>query len=206
MAATAAHYTPRTKIRLLGFLRKKYFKEQSFLLDRGDTREAVKAIDVNYPGFAQDVADAESRGLRFAIFKNGKNIGQEELDLGGARDLWFIPVIQGSKRAGLLQTVIGVALIVVASFMTAGTAATAVMGAGIANTAGGVIQILSPQVKGCRRVPRQKTYQVTLSAQPRTLPLVVTQFQSVSVSADGAVQLSLPRSARRTRHERARKN
>lgn len=159
MAATAAHYTPRTKIRLLGFLRKKYFKEQSFLLDRGDTREAVKAIDVNYPGFAQDVADAESRGLRFAIFKNGKNIGQEELDLGGARDLWFIPVIQGSKRAGLLQTVIGVALIVVASFMTAGTAATAVMGAGIANTAGGVIQMLSPQVKG-----------LSQSAAPENLP------------------------------------
>lgn len=148
MAATVAHYTPRTKIRLLGFLRKKYFKEQSFLLDRGDTREAVKAIDVNYPGFAQDVADAESRGLRFAIFKNGKNIGQDELDLGGARELWFVPVIQGSKRAGLLQTVIGVALIVVASFMTAGAAATAVMGAGIANTAGGVIQMLSPQIKG----------------------------------------------------------
>ncbi|WP_416771782.1 tail assembly protein [Pseudomonas sp. RHF3.3-3] len=148
MAATAAHYTPRTKVRLLGFLRKKYFKTQSFLLDRGDTKEAVKAIDVNYPGFAKDVAEAESRGLRFAIFKNGKNIGQDELDLGGARELWFVPVIHGSKRAGLLQTVIGVALIVVASFMTAGAAATAVMGAGIANTAGGVIQMLSPQAGG----------------------------------------------------------
>lgn len=148
MAATAAHYTPRTTVRLGGFLRRKYFKEQSFLLDRGDPREAVKAIDVNYPGFAQDVADAESRGLRFAVFKNGRNIGEEELGMGGARELRFVPVVHGSKRAGLLQTVIGVALIVVASFMTAGAAATAVMGAGIANTAGGVIQMLSPQAGG----------------------------------------------------------
>ncbi|WP_144967389.1 tail assembly protein [Pseudomonas sp. DE0010] len=147
MAATAAHYTPRTKVRLGGFLRKKYFKEQSFLLDRGDPKEAVKAIDVNYPGFAQDVADAESRGLRFAVFKNGKNIGQDELDLGGARELWFLPVIQGSKRAGVLQTVIGVVLIIASFFVAPGSQA-AFLAAGIGSTAGGVIQMLSPQASG----------------------------------------------------------
>lgn len=147
MAATAAHYTPRTKVRLGGFLRKKYFKEQSFLLDRGDPKEAVKAIDVNYPGFAQDVADAESRGLRFAVFKNGKNIGQDELDLGGARELWFLPVIQGSKRAGVLQTVIGVVLIIASFFVAPGSQA-AFLAAGIGSTAGGVIQMLSPQAGG----------------------------------------------------------
>ena len=147
MAATAAHYTPRTKVRLLGFLRKKYFKTQSFLLDRGDTKEAVKAIDANYPGFAKDVADAESRGLRFAIFKNGRNIGQDELDLGGARELWFVPVIQGSKRAGVLQTVIGIVLII-ASFVVAPGSQAAFLAAGIGSTAGGVIQMLSPQAKG----------------------------------------------------------
>lgn len=144
MAATAAHYTPRTKVRLLGFLRKKYFKTQSFLLDRGDTKEAVKAIDVNYPGFAKDVADAESRGLRFAIFKNGKNIGQDELDLGGARELWFVPVIQGSKRAGLLQTVIGAALIV---FGVIAQQPWAVQ-MGAAAAIGGAIQMISPQANG----------------------------------------------------------
>ncbi|WP_145191579.1 tail assembly protein [Pseudomonas sp. URMO17WK12:I11] len=143
MAATAAHYTPRTKVRLGGFLRKKYFKEQSFLLDRGDPREAVKAIDVNYPGFAQDVAKAGSRGLRFAVFKNGKNIGEEELSLGGARELRFVPVIEGSKRAGLLQTIVGIALMVV-SPATGG----ATFAAGVALVAGGVMQLLSSQVRG----------------------------------------------------------
>ncbi len=158
MAATAAHYTPRTKVRLLGFLRKKYFKTQSFLLDRGDTKEAVKAIDANYPGFAKDVADAESRGLRFAIFKNGRNIGEDELDLGGARELWFVPVIHGSKRAGVLQTIIGVVLII-ASFFVAPGAQAGVLAAGVGSTAGGVIQMLSPQIGG-----------LSQSAAPENLP------------------------------------
>ncbi|MBF4209140.1 tail assembly protein [Pseudomonas donghuensis] len=155
MAATAAHYTPKTKIRLLGFLRKKYFKEQSFLLERGDTREAVKAIDVNYPGFAQDVADAESRGLRFAIFKNGKNIGEDELDLGGARELWFVPVVAGSKRAGSLQTVIGMALIVVGAVAQQPW----LVQMGAAAAIGGAIQMISPQAKG-----------LSQSAAPENLP------------------------------------
>ncbi len=158
MAATAAHYTPRTKIRLLGFLRKKYFKEQSFLLDRGDAKEAVKAIDVNYPGFSRDVAEAEGRGLRFAIFKNGKNIAEDELGMGGARELWFVPVVTGSKRAGLLQTVLGAALIIASSFASGGLAA-GLMGAGVANVAGGVIQMLSPQAGG-----------LSQSAAPENLP------------------------------------
>lgn len=162
MAATAAHYTPRTKVRLLGFLRKKYFKIQSFLLDRGDTKEAVKAIDVNYPGFAKDVADAESRGLRFAIFKNGKNIGQDELDLGGARELWFVPVIHGSKRAGTLQTIVGAVMVVVGAVATAmggGAFGIPLMKMGAVIGVGGVIQMLSPQAQG-----------LSMSGSPENMP------------------------------------
>ncbi|GLO23880.1 tail assembly protein [Pseudomonas putida] len=147
MAATAIDYAPKTKIRLGGFLGKKYGKHHHFLLERGDAKEAAKALDANYPGFARDLAEAEGRGLRFAVFKNGKNIGEGDLDRGGARELWFVPVIHGSKRGGLLQTVLGVALIVAASFASGGLAA-GLMGAGIANVAGGVLQMLSPQAAG----------------------------------------------------------
>ncbi|MGE8051734.1 tail assembly protein [Pseudomonas monteilii] len=147
MTAAVINYTPKTKIRLGGFLGKKYGKHHHFLLERGDAKEAAKALDANYPGFARDLADAEGRGLRFAVFKNGKNIGEGDLDRGGARELWFVPVIHGSKRGGLLQTVLGVALIVAASFASGGLAA-GLMGAGIANVAGGVLQMLSPQAAG----------------------------------------------------------
>lgn len=155
MIATIAHYTPKTRIRLGGFLGKKYGKKHGFLLDRGDPKEAVKALDANHPGFARDLIEAKGRGLTFAIFKNGKNIGEDELDMGGARELWFVPVIAGSKRAGLLQTILGVVLIAV-SFIPGFQAAA---GPGIALVAGGVIQMLSPQAKG-----------LSQSAAPENLP------------------------------------
>ncbi|UVL59189.1 tail assembly protein [Pseudomonas sp. B21-032] len=157
MKATAAHYTPKTKIRLFGFLRKKYGKEHSYLLDRGDPREAAKAIDVNHPGFARDMVDAESRGLRFAIFKNGKNISEGDLDLGGARELWFVPVVAGSKRAGLLQTIIGAVIFVASSFVPGMQGWGHSLGASLA--LGGAIQMLSPQAKG-----------LSQSAAPENLP------------------------------------
>ncbi|WP_339465511.1 tail assembly protein [Pseudomonas capeferrum] len=143
MAASVIDHTPKTKIRLGGFLGKKYGKHHHFLLDRGDAKEAAKALNGNYPGFARDLADAEDRGLRFAVFKNGKNIGDGELDLGGARELWFVPVVHGSKRAGLLQTIVGIALIIAGPFTGGAT-----YGPGIALVAGGVIQMLSPQAAG----------------------------------------------------------
>ncbi|MBF8793491.1 tail assembly protein [Pseudomonas monteilii] len=153
MAATAAHYTLMTRIRLGGFVGKKYGKKHSFLLDRGDPKEAAKALDANHPGFARDLIEAEGRGLRFAVFKNGKNISEDELDMGGARELWFVPVIAGSKRAGFLQTIVG-AVLVAASLFGAPTAPL-----GIALMAGGVIQMLSPQAKG-----------LSQSAAPENLP------------------------------------
>lgn len=143
MTAAVIDYAPKTKIRLGGFLGKKYGKHHHFLLERGDAKEAAKALDANFPGFARDLADAEGRGLRFAVFKNGKNIGEGGLDLGGARELWFVPVVHGSKRAGLLQTIVGIALII-AGPPTGG----ATYGPGIALVAGGVIQMLSPQAAG----------------------------------------------------------
>ncbi|NIF28861.1 tail assembly protein [Pantoea sp. Tr-811] len=154
MAATAIDYAPRTKIRLYGFLGQKYGKHHNFLLGRRDSKEAIRALDVNNPGFARDLADAESRGIRFAVFKNGKNIGAGELDLGGAKELWFVPVVTGSKRAGLLQTIVGIALLIAGPFTGGAT-----YDPGIALFAGGVIQMLSPQATG-----------LTQSGSPENMP------------------------------------
>ncbi|MBA6111880.1 tail assembly protein [Pseudomonas asiatica] len=143
MTTAVIDYAPKTKIRLGGFLGKKYGKHHHFLLEHGNAKEAAKALDANYPGFARDLAGAEGRGLRFAVFKNGKNIGDGELDLGGARELWFVPVVHGSKRAGLLQTIVGITLIIAGPFTGGAT-----YGPGIALVAGGVIQMLSPQAAG----------------------------------------------------------
>ncbi|UEB94636.1 tail assembly protein [Pseudomonas sp. HN2] len=142
----ATNYGTKTRILLGGSAGKLFGREHVYELSTGDTREAVKAIDVNHPGFAKYLADAKMKGLEFAIFRNRKNIGEQELKMGGAKEIRIVPVIAGSKRAGLLQTILGVALIVMSPFTNGATLAP-----GIALAAGGVIQMLSPQATGLKQ-------------------------------------------------------
>ncbi|MGV6954717.1 tail assembly protein [Pseudomonas chlororaphis] len=152
--AMAANYGTKTRILLGGSAAKLFGREHIYELSTGDAREAVKAIDINHPGFVKYLADAKSKGLEFAVFRNRKNIGEKELKLGGAQEIRIVPVIAGSKRAGLLQTILGVALIVLSPFTNGATLAP-----GIALAAGGVIQMLSPQATGLKQ-----------SASPENLP------------------------------------
>ncbi|MVW90100.1 tail assembly protein [Pseudomonas sp. PB101] len=118
--------------------------------------EAVKALCVQIPGFERYLSNAKSRGIVFAVFRGKKNISQAELEYQGDGDIIIAPVIEGSKRAGVLQTIVGVALIVVAAVMTyasGGTAApltSGMMTMGAAMAFGGVIQMLSPVAKGLK--------------------------------------------------------
>ncbi|WP_432217491.1 tail assembly protein [Pseudomonas kribbensis] len=144
--AMATNYGTKTRILLGGSAGKLFGREHIYELSTGDTREAVKAIDVNHPGFAKYLADAKRKGLEFAVFRNRKNIGERELKLGGAQEIRIVPVIAGSKRAGLFQTVLGVVLIAMSSVTNGATLAP-----GIALAAGGVIQMLSPQATGLKQ-------------------------------------------------------
>ena len=152
MAATAAHYTPFTRIELTYQLAKKFGKVHSRLLDSGKGIEVFKALNRTLPGFEEEIKRLDRLGMRFAIYRNGKNAGLNELSLSGTRVLKIVPVISGSKRAGVLQTVVGAVLIALAYFNPfgafSGPAVSALYAAGIASTAGGVIQMLSPQAKG----------------------------------------------------------
>ncbi|YAF72727.1 tail assembly protein [Pseudomonas sp. G7(2022)] len=140
------NYGTKTRILLSGSAGKLFGREHIYELSTGDTREAVKAIDVNHPGFAKYLADAKRKGLEFAVFRNRKNIGERELKMGGAQEIRIVPVIAGSKRAGLFQTVLGVVLIAMSSVTNGATLAP-----GIALAAGGVIQMLSPQATGLKQ-------------------------------------------------------
>ncbi|MEI7052457.1 tail assembly protein [Pseudomonas koreensis] len=144
--AMATNYGTKTRILLGGSAGKLFGREHTYELSTGDTREAVKAIDVNNPGFAKYLADAKRKGLEFAVFRNRKNISERELKMGGAKEIRIVPVIAGSKRAGLFQTVLGVVLIAMSSVTNGATLAP-----GIALAAGGVIQMLSPQATGLKQ-------------------------------------------------------
>lgn len=144
--AMTTNFGNKTLILLGGSAGKLFGREHLYELSTGDVREAVKAVDVNHPGFVKYLADAKSKGLEFAVFRNRKNIGERDLKLGGAQEIRIVPVIAGSKRAGLLQTILGVALIVLSPFTNGATLAP-----GIALAAGGVIQMLSPQATGLKQ-------------------------------------------------------
>ena len=143
-----------TVIKLSGPLIREFGREHTRFLDTGSVQEAFSALRNTLPGFKEAIARLRALGMRFAIFRNRKNVGEDAFAGSGAREIRIVPVIAGSKRAGLLQTIVGVALMV-ASIWTGPTT----FQIGAALTLGGVAQMLSPQAKG-----------LSQSAAPETLP------------------------------------
>ncbi len=161
MSATAVHYSPMTTILLSGSLARRFGRSHRRQIDSGQGWEIFRALKATLEGFSEEIQKLGRMGMRFAIFRNRKNVGEKDLELGGTREIRIVPVVSGSKRAGILQTVLGVALIAIGFFAYGSTTAqgAALIAGGIASTAGGVIQMLSPQAKG-----------LSQSASPDNLP------------------------------------
>lgn len=68
MAATAAHYTPKTRVYLSGSLARKFFRYKDYQLDSGCANEGFKTLKNTVDGFAAEVARLARLGMRFAIF------------------------------------------------------------------------------------------------------------------------------------------
>ncbi|WP_313162508.1 tail assembly protein [Kosakonia cowanii] len=146
----------RTVIKLSGSMAQRFGRTHHRALSSAS--EVFRALSSTVDGFEDYLREARARGLDFVIFRDRRNIGQEEFSLLGPGDeLRIIPVIRGSKRAGIFQAVLGVALI--AGGIALGPAGAGLIGKGVAlNVAlvgasmalGGVVQLLSPQVAGMR--------------------------------------------------------
>lgn len=155
MVTAATNCLPKVEIKLVGRMWHGLEKTHHRCLDTGTAVEVFKALEVTVSGFKDEIRRLSRLGMRFAIFRNGKNIGEKELQLGGTRSLKIVPVISGSKRAGILQTVIGAVLIVAGTYFQQPWA----VQLGVGLVAGGVIQLLSPQASGLKQ-----------SASPDNLP------------------------------------
>lgn len=143
---------PMTRILLSGCLAQKFGRKYDRLLETGTTREAFSALQHTVDGFADFIRDSARSGLRFAIFRNRENINEDGFTLSGTTEIRIVPVISGSKRGGLLQTVVGIALIVASPFTGGAT-----LGIGIAMTLGGVIQMLTPIPKAASQQEQATT-------------------------------------------------
>ncbi|WP_072669722.1 tail assembly protein [Vibrio injensis] len=146
-----------TTILLSGSLAQRFGRQHSYHLDSGTTKEAFSALKNTVDGFEQFIKQQSKKGIRYAIFRNRENITDQDITMAGTREVRIVPVVDGSKRAGVLQTVLGVAIIAAAAIATGGVGAAFAAGAGawgtaasvgLAMTIGGVVQMISPQQKG----------------------------------------------------------
>lgn len=151
----AASYQPMTTIKLSGSLAATFGRVHRRSLDSGQTWEAFKALKATIAGFQEEIQRLDRLGMRFAIFRNRKNSSEDEFALGGTREIRIVPVVEGSKRGGGFQTVMGVVLIAAALignyFVPGNPISPYLLNAGVAMVIGGVIQMLSPQAGGLKQ-------------------------------------------------------
>lgn len=136
------------KIRLYGILAKKFGKE--FRLDVENTREAMRALCVQVPGFEHFMLHAHEQGLEFAVFQDKQNISETELDMStSAKVIKVVPKVKGA--GGVVQTIIGAVLVVVGAVMVfTGVGAplgVALIGAGVGMMVGGIAMMLMPKIE-----------------------------------------------------------
>ena len=128
-------------IKLYGVLGKKFGKE--FHLAVESTREAVKALSVQVPGFEQFMLTAHEQGLTFAVFQDDENISEEQIDFEtGAKVIKIVPKVIGAGGNGILQTILGAVMIVVGVITQQYWA----VGMGVGMMIGGIAQMLAPKV------------------------------------------------------------
>ncbi|MGV7093795.1 tail assembly protein [Siccibacter turicensis] len=139
-----------TNIELGGVLGKTFGKTHFRMVTT--TSEAIRALCCTVEGFEKFLNTSKLRGLTFAIFRGKKNIGQDDLGYPVTDEvLRIVPVIIGSKKAGMLQTILGAVLVVVGAvlnFTPLAAASPFFYQVGAAMMIGGVIQMLSPQPGG----------------------------------------------------------
>ncbi|MDR3427904.1 tail assembly protein [Silvimonas sp.] len=107
--------------------------------------EAVRALSMLLPGFEGELMSSKDRGLAYAVFLGKRNLAPDQLRYPvGADEIRIAPILQGSKRGGILQTILGVVLIVVGVYLENPQ----LVGMGVGMVAGGVLQMLSPVSPG----------------------------------------------------------
>ena len=136
-------------IKLYGILAKKFGKQ--FKLDVANTREAIRALSAQIPGFEKFMLHAHEHGLGFAVYQDKHNISEYEIDMStDAAVIKIVPkVIGAGGDNGVLQVVLGVVLVVAGYFTFGATSpyGMALIGAGVGMAIGGITQMLTPKVE-----------------------------------------------------------
>lgn len=142
-----------TRIELSGVPGKIFGKVHHRLI--GTIHEAGIALAATIPGFEKFMLNSKEQGMTYAVFRGKKNIGKDDLGFPASGEvIRIVPVVIGSKKAGILQTILGAVLVVagfVSTFTPANAAAPYLYSMGASMMLGGVVQMLSPQPGGLAR-------------------------------------------------------
>lgn len=144
--------TKMKTIRLYGVLGAKFGRVHQFSLETNSTAEAIRALCSQCHGLEAFLTQAKDNNLTFAVFIGKRNIGKDGLRYPtGDEDIRIAPVTIGSKKGGLVETIIGIVLVIVGEVLTAygyGVIGQPIAKIGISMIIGGVVQMLSPHPKG----------------------------------------------------------
>ncbi|WP_323618095.1 tail assembly protein [Enterobacter hormaechei] len=139
-----------TRIELGGVLGKTYGRVHHRFIRT--TSEAINALAKTIKGFETFLNTSKARGLTYAVYKGKKNISVDDLGFPVTGEvIRIVPVVIGSKKAGVLQTILGAALVAVGAvlnFTPWAAASPFFYKFGAAVMLGGVVQMLSPQPGG----------------------------------------------------------
>ncbi|MCX8739023.1 tail assembly protein [Gilliamella sp. B2824] len=144
-----------SNLTLKGAMAKQFGKNHQY--DVQNLKELLRALCATIKGFEKYMCSAHLKGIKFAFFVDGKNIGIDEFDINAnGKNYTIMPVIQGAKSGGMFQIIIG-AVALVAAFWTGGAsltlfgatieAGTILAGIGVSMMLGGIVQLLTPQPK-----------------------------------------------------------
>lgn len=126
-----------TLVKLYGALAREFVKEIS--LNVTSVREAVSALEANFPGFRKYLV-----GNEYHIFVAGLgNLSEKDLELKtGTRCIKIAPVLKGSKK--VFKIVLGIALIVIGIMVTPINPGlgSALIQVGISLTLSGIMELL----------------------------------------------------------------
>ncbi|MFM0479121.1 tail assembly protein [Paraburkholderia strydomiana] len=134
-------------IRLYGKLGARFGRIHRFVV--ANPAQAIRALCQMVPGFERELMHSRDRGITYAVFTGTRNIAREEFRFpSGDDDIRIAPILQGSKQAGLFQTVLG-AVMAAVGYYFGWTGVGAIIGnMGVAMMAGGISQLLSPSPAG----------------------------------------------------------
>lgn len=182
-------------VRLYGKLGARFGRR--FELAVASPAEAIQALCVLLKGFRRELLESKDKGVAYAVFAGKRNLSKDELELPpGPGEIRIAPILVGSKRGGVLQTIIGAVLVVVGAVVSyfGGGLGAPLMKFGAVMMLGGVIQMLSPQPSGlsARDSPENgASYNfngpVNTSAQGNPVPLLYGELEVGSAVISGGI-------------------